>query len=58
MNILLSEIVSHADPSQVADIFLEKPQPLHDLLQKAAGWLLRDAGKKFPPEERFTLLKA
>jgi len=24
----------------IADIFLAKPQPLHDLLQKAVGWLL------------------
>ena len=32
------------------DIFLEKPRPLHDILQKAAGWLLREAGKR--DEER------
>ena len=30
----------------IADIFLESPEPLHDLLQKAAGWLLREAGKR------------
>ena len=30
----------------IADLFLEKPQPLHDLLQKAVGWLLREAGKR------------
>ena len=33
------------DTYTIADIFLEKPQPLHDLLQKAVGWLLREAGK-------------
>ena len=30
----------------IADIFLDKPTPLHDLLQKAVGWLLREAGKR------------
>ena len=30
----------------IAEIFLTKPQPLHDLLQKAVGWLLREAGKR------------
>lgn len=34
------------DTYAIAEIFLEKPQPLHDLLQKAVGWLLRDAGKR------------
>lgn len=34
------------DTYAIADIFLTKPQPLHDLLQKAAGWLLREAGKR------------
>ena len=33
------------DTYAVAEIFLAKPQPLHDLLQKAVGWLLREAGK-------------
>lgn len=30
----------------IAEIFLEKPAPLHNLLQKAVGWLLREAGKR------------
>ena len=34
------------DTYAIADIFLNKPRPLHDLLQKAVGWLLRDAGKR------------
>lgn len=34
------------DTYAIADIFLEKPKPLHDLLQKAVGWLLREAGKR------------
>ena len=34
------------DTYAIAEIFLQKPQPLHDLLQKAAGWLLREAGKR------------
>lgn len=34
------------DTYNIADVFLEKPAPLHDLLQKAAGWLLREAGKR------------
>lgn len=34
------------DTFAIADIYLEKPLPLHDLLQKAAGWLLREAGKR------------
>ena len=33
------------DTYAIAEIFLTKPQPLHDLLQKAVGWLLREAGK-------------
>lgn len=33
------------DTFAIADIFLQKPQPLHDLLQKAVGWLLRETGK-------------
>ena len=34
------------DTYAIAEIFLTKPKPLHDLLQKAAGWLLREAGKR------------
>ncbi len=34
------------DTYAIADIFLNKPQPLHDLLQKAVGWILREAGKR------------
>lgn len=34
------------DTFAIADIYLEKNQPLHDLLQKAGGWLLREAGEK------------
>ena len=34
------------DTYAIADIFLDKRQPLHNLLQKAVGWLLRDAGKR------------
>lgn len=34
------------DTYAIAEIFLKKPAPLHDLLQKAAGWLLREAGKR------------
>ena len=34
------------DTYNIAEIFLAKPQPLHDLLQKAVGWLLREAGKR------------
>ena len=34
------------DTYAIAEIFLEKPKPLHDLLQKAVGWLLREAGKR------------
>ncbi|MBQ0093383.1 MAG: DNA alkylation repair protein, partial [Bacteroidales bacterium] len=34
------------DTYAIADIFIGKPEPLHDLLQKAVGWLLRDAGKR------------
>ncbi len=33
------------DTYAIADIFLAKSQPLYDLLQKAVGWLLREAGK-------------
>lgn len=34
------------DTYAIADIFLARPAPLHDLLQKAVGWLLREAGKR------------
>lgn len=34
------------DTYAIAEIFLNKPKPLHDLLQKAVGWLLREAGKR------------
>lgn len=34
------------DTYAIADIYLSKPAPLHDLLQKAGGWLLREAGKR------------
>ena len=34
------------DTYAIAEIFLDKPIPLHDLLQKAVGWLLREAGKR------------
>lgn len=34
------------DTYSISEIFLNKPQPIHDLLQKAVGWLLRDAGKR------------
>lgn len=34
------------DTFSIAQLFLDKPHPLHDLLQKAVGWLLREAGKK------------
>ncbi|MBQ3739301.1 MAG: DNA alkylation repair protein [Bacteroidales bacterium] len=34
------------DTYAIAEVFLEKPKPLHDLLQKAVGWLLREAGKR------------
>ena len=37
------------DTYAIAEIFLEKPKPLHDLLQKAVGWLLREAGKRDEP---------
>lgn len=34
------------DTYSIAEIFLEDTAPLHDLLQKAVGWLLREAGKR------------
>ena len=33
------------DTYAIAEIFLDKREPLHDLLQKAVGWLLREVGK-------------
>lgn len=33
------------DTYAIAEIFLKKPERLHDLLQKACGWMLREAGK-------------
>jgi len=37
------------DTYAIAEIFLQKPKPLHDLLQKAVGWLLRETMKKDEP---------
>lgn len=34
------------DTFALADLFIKKPCPLHDLLQKAVGWMLREAGKR------------
>lgn len=34
------------DTYAIAQIFLDDSRPLHDLLQKAVGWLLREAGKR------------
>lgn len=34
------------DTYAIAEIFLADRRPLHDLLQKAVGWLLREAGKR------------
>ena len=34
------------DTYAIAGIFLNKPETLHDLLQKAVGWMLREAGKR------------
>ncbi|MGM9739863.1 MAG: DNA alkylation repair protein [Candidatus Cryptobacteroides sp.] len=34
------------DTYAIAQIFLDGSEPLHDLLQKAVGWLLREAGKR------------
>ncbi|MCR4828910.1 MAG: DNA alkylation repair protein [Bacteroidales bacterium] len=36
------------DTYAIADIYLQQSEPLHDLLQKAGGWLLREAGKCDP----------
>lgn len=34
------------DTFAIAEIYLGRPGPMHDLLQKAGGWLLREAGKR------------
>ena len=34
------------DTYAIAQLFLNQPDPLHDLLQKAVGWMLREAGKR------------
>lgn len=34
------------DTLNLADIMMAKPAPLHDLLQKATGWMIREAMKK------------
>lgn len=44
------------DTYAIADIFLAKPQLLHDLLQKAVGWLLREAGKRDEQRLKYWLL--
>lgn len=44
------------DTYAIADIFLAKPQPIHDLLQKAVGWLLREAGKRDEQRLKYWLL--
>ena len=37
------------DTFAISEIFLDKPKPLHDLLQKAVGWMLRETGKHDEP---------
>lgn len=34
------------DTFAIADIMLSKPAPMHDLLQKATGWLVREVGER------------
>ncbi len=34
------------DTYALAELMIAQPAPLHDLLQKATGWLLREAGKR------------
>ncbi len=40
---------------RVAEMFLNM-QPLHDLLQKAMGWMLREVGKRVSEEEEVAFL--
>lgn len=43
------------DTFSLAEIFLQDTTPLHDLLQKAVGWMLREAGKRNPQRLLFWL---
>lgn len=45
------------DTYAITEIFLAKPQPLHDLLQKAVGWMLREAGKRDTDKLRYYIDK-
>ena len=35
-----------SDTFAIAELFLNENEHLHDLLEKAVGWLLREAGKR------------